>query len=130
MLDDLKKVSESAQNQSKIVKECVNAQTQSVDSTKGKFSDIVDAIEKVNDAIKQITEGNELVTSNFFEVSDLVNSLSAAAEENAASSEEIAATTDNIKLSVNSVYECSLEIEKEADTLADEVSHFKLSNHS
>lgn len=126
MLDELTKASEMADKQSKVVKDCVRAQTESVEATKGKFVDIVDSINKVNQAIKKITDVNKVITSNFMDVNDLVTSLSASAEENAASSEEIAATTDMIKNSVSDVYNKSKEINEEADLLVDEVKHFKL----
>lgn len=126
MLDALKKASDLADKQSKVVKDNVNLQSESVEATRGKFVDIVDSINKVNEAIKRITEVNDVINTNFSQVNDLVTSLSAAAEENAASSEEIAATTDMIKSSVGNVYEVSKEIDREADTLADEVKHFKL----
>ena len=129
MLDELTKASDLADKQSKVVKDCVDAQNNSVEATKGKFEDIVDSINKVNDAIKKITDVNKVITTNFTEVNDLVTSLSSAAEENAASSEEIAATTDMIKTSVGDVYASSKEIHEEADVLADEVKHFKLKNH-
>ena len=126
MLDALKKASDLADKQSKVVKDNVNLQNESVEATRGKFVDIVDSISKVNEAIKRITEVNDVINTNFSQVNDLVTSLSAAAEENAASSEEIAATTDMIKSSVGNVYEVSKEIDREADTLADEVKHFKI----
>ncbi|SEF61772.1 methyl-accepting chemotaxis protein [Lachnospira multipara] len=126
MLDALKKASDLADKQSKVVKDNVNLQNESVEATRGKFVDIVDSINKVNEAIKRITEVNDVINTNFSQVNDLVTSLSAAAEENAASSEEIAATTDMIKSSVGNVYEVSKEIDREADTLADEVKHFKI----
>lgn len=126
MLDALKKASDLADKQSKVVKDNVNLQNESVEATRGKFVDIVDSINKVNEAIKRITEVNDVINTNFSQVNDLVTSLSAAAEENAASSEEIAATTDMIKSSVGNVYEVSKEIDREADTLAAEVKHFKI----
>ena len=126
MLDALKKASDLADKQSKVVKDNVNLQNESVEATRGKFVDIVDSISKVNEAIKRITEVNDVINTNFSQVNDLVTSLSAAAEENAASSEEIAVTTDMIKSSVGNVYEVSKEIDREADTLADEVKHFKI----
>lgn len=129
MLDALKKASDLADRQSKVVKDNVNTQSASVEATRGKFVDIVDSINKVNEAIRRITDVNDVINTNFSQVNDLVTSLSAAAEENAASSEEIAATTDMIKTSVGNVYEVSKEIDREADLLADEVKHFKIKGH-
>ncbi len=126
MLNDLQEATQLADRQSGVVKDCVQAQNDSVLSTKGKFSDIVSAIEQVNLEIRHITDVNREIQSNFATVNDLVNTLSASAEENAASSEEIAATTESIHQAIADVDNSSKNVNNAVEGLVAIVKQFKL----
>ncbi|MCR5032021.1 MAG: hypothetical protein K6A92_04085 [Lachnospiraceae bacterium] len=126
MLSDLQEATQMADKQSGVVRDCVNAQNESVVSTKGKFTDIVSAIEQVNEEIRHITDVNQTIQTNFASVNDLVNSLSASAEENAASSEEIAATTETIRQAIADVDNSSQNVNNAVEGLVAIVKQFKI----
>lgn len=126
MLDELHDAIASANRQSEKVKGYVERQKESVDLTKSKFMDIVDAIEKVNTEIGNINDVNGKMIHSFDQVNELVTNLSASAEENAASSEEIAAIADEVRESVKEVNDRSEEIRETADNLVKVVNQFVL----
>ena len=126
MLEQLHKATELTNEQSEVVKACVQAQSESVATTKDKFKDIVSSIDTVNDQIRTINDINEQLDSGFATIHDLITNLSASAEENAASSEEIAATTATVREVIDSVNKNSETVNDAAEGLVQIVHQFKL----
>ncbi|MCR5691796.1 MAG: hypothetical protein K6G62_06210 [Eubacterium sp.] len=127
MLDELHNATERADRQSTVVRDCVNAQNDSVNTTQNKFQDIVKVIKEVDLEIQNIMSVNDEVKRDFAHVNDLVSNLSASAEENAASSEEIAATAESIRESIGNVDASSKDINATAENLVEIVKQFRLS---
>ncbi len=126
MLEELNRATERANRQSDVVRDCVEAQNKSVNTTQDKFRNIVDAIKEVDREIRNIMQVNNDVKKNFAHVNDLVSNLSASSEENAASSEEIAASAENIRQYIGNVDSSSKDINATAQGLVEIVKEFKL----
>lgn len=126
MLEQLHKATELTNEQSSVVKECVQAQSESVATTKEKFQDIVSSIDMVNEQIKTMNDINGQMDSGFARIHDLVSNLSASAQQNAASSEEIAATTSNVREVIDAVNQKSEDVNVAAEGLVEIVQQFKL----
>jgi len=126
MLGELAKATELADKQSKVVKDYVASQNQSVEETRSRFDEIVAATQRVNEQIDTLSSINNEMASRYNEVNDLCSSLSAASQENAASSQEIAATTEQVKNTVNEVSGASQNINAMAEELVSIVNQFNL----
>lgn len=126
MIVDLQSNTTLAEEQSKIVKQYVKDQSKSVDNTKNKFSEIVQAIQTVDHEITNLDDVNKVLEKNFTTVIDLVANLSSASQENAATSEEITATTDTVATSMNDVYQTGSAVNSLANELVTIISDFKL----
>ncbi len=126
MLNELLHVTSLADEQGKVVIECVDKQNASVGNTMDKFKDIVVAVNRINEEIINITDVNKAVENDFVSVNERVTNLSAASEESAASSEEIAATVDNVSSSISAVDDDSKKINDAANALVDIVHQFNL----
>jgi len=126
MLNELSKATEMADKQSKVVKDYVLTQTQSVDDTRSRFDDIVAATRRVNEQINTLSDLNTEMVNRFTNINDLCSSLSAASEENAASSQEIAATTEQVKVTVGEVSGLSENVNAMSEELVSIVNQFNL----
>lgn len=126
MLDELKNSTAMTEAQSKVVKSCVAAQSESVGNTKEKFTNIVDSIGEVNKQIEVLAGVNKGLEKEFTDISDIVSSLSATAEENAASSEEIAATTEQVRGNVEEMVGESKDVSDSAEALKNVIDQFKM----
>ncbi|MCR5544985.1 MAG: hypothetical protein K6F30_00710 [Lachnospiraceae bacterium] len=126
MLDQLHKATELTNEQSTVVKECVQEQSESVATTKDKFQDIVSSIDTVNEQIKTINDINQQMDAGFAKIHDLVTNLSASAQQNAASSEEISATTSTVREVIDTVNRKSEDVNVAAEGLVEIVQQFKL----
>ena len=115
-----------ADKQSKVVKDYVLTQTQSVDDTRSRFDDIVAATRRVNEQINTLSDLNTEMVNRFTNINDLCSSLSAASEENAASSQEIAATTEQVKITVGEVSGLSENVNAMSEELVSIVNQFNL----
>ena len=126
MLEELQRATDLTNKQSAVVKQCVESQNESVNTTRAKFEDIVSSVDKMNEELKTLTDINNTMEKEFSKVNDLVASLSASAEENAASSEEIAATTEHVKENMGDVNVTGQDVGSAASTLVEVVDMFKL----
>jgi methyl-accepting chemotaxis protein len=126
MLNELSKATELADKQSKVVKDCVNSQNESVEATRERFDQIVEATKRVNQQIATLSSLNSEMAGRYTAVNDLCSSLSAASEENAASSQEIAATTEQVKITVGEVNNASQDVNAMAEELVSIVNQFSL----
>jgi len=126
MLEELQRATDLTNKQSAVVKQCVESQNESVNTTRAKFEDIVSSVDKMNVELKTLTDINNTMEKEFSKVNDLVASLSASAEENAASSEEIAATTEHVKENMGDVNVTGQDVGSAASTLVEVVDMFKL----
>ena len=126
MLEQLHRATDLTNEQSEVVKSCVQAQSESVSTTKEKFQEIVTSIDTVNEQIKTINDINNQLNNGFDEIQNLVTNLSASAEQNAASSEEIAATAATVREVIDTVNRNSEDVNVAADGLVEIVHQFKL----
>lgn len=126
MLDELQSNSDMAEIQSKLVQECVENQTRSVQSTQQKYIKIVDNVNTVDTEIGQLRKVNKSLEEGFNAVMDLISSLSTASEESAAMTEELTATSDNVMEDVQKIQESTKIVKKSADELSEVIGQFKI----
>lgn len=125
MLKELQDNALLAKEQSALVRDTVQAQTQSVDDTKNKYIAIAESLEIINtqiDALDQVT--GQMNSSCSYVVSHISN-LSASAEENAATTEETSAGTEEILASILSIADVSNKVNSRAKELQLLVSGFQ-----
>lgn len=101
------------------------SQTESVEKTKHKFEGISDAIEKTKEAIKQLNQIGEEMNSKKFEITDVIQSLSALAEENAAGTEEASASVEEQTSSMEQIANASEDLARLAEDMQISISKFK-----
>lgn len=115
MLEELNRVTTSANNKSDEVREFVDRQNKSVEQTRDSFSSIVDTVGNVETAIAEIETINSELDSKARTIADSVSSLSAISEENAATAQELSATVNTVNENI--------------DTLSDEQGHVATSSN-
>ena len=115
MLEELNRVTTSANHKSDEVREFVDRQNKSVEQTRDSFSSIVDTVGNVETAIAEIETINSELDSKARTIADSVSSLSAISEENAATAQELSATVNTVNENI--------------DTLSDEQGHVATSSN-
>ncbi len=126
MLDELQKNTNSASEQSGLVRNYVEKQNESVEATKTSFDDIISSIDKVNAEIEQLEGINKQLESGFTNILGLVDNLSDASERNAATAQELNATTEVVSNSVESLHGTGSDINQLAEELAEIIGEFKM----
>ncbi len=124
MLKGLQSNTSLASKQSEAVKAGVQKQQLSVNSTKEKYSDIVNSIKAVESAIKGFHEINRNLDSNFNSISSLVESLTAVSEENAATIHDLTTTTEAIASNVDHVNGSSKDVQTASEGMSSTISRF------
>ncbi|MGN0291214.1 MAG: methyl-accepting chemotaxis protein [Lachnospiraceae bacterium] len=130
MLKELQINAEKADVQSKIVKECVDNQTQSVHHTREKYVEIVNNIEKVDTEIDSLKEVNSELDKDFTSVLDFVSNLSSIAEENAAMTEELTASSNNVVDNMKKMEQSGVLVTQATEQLVEMIQQFKTEEES
>lgn len=130
MLKELQINAEKADVQSKIVKECVDNQTQSVHHTREKYVEIVNNIEKVDTEIESLKEVNSELDKDFTSVLDFVSNLSSIAEENAAMTEELTASSNNVVDNMKKMEQSGVLVTQATEQLVEMIQQFKTEEES
>lgn len=130
MLKELQINAEKADVQSKIVKECVDNQTQSVHHTREKYVEIVNNIEKVDTEIDSLKEVNSELDKDFTSVLDFVSNLSSIAEENAAMTEELTASSNNVVDNMKKMEQSGVLVTQATEQLVEMIQQFKTEEKS
>ncbi|MCR4892786.1 MAG: methyl-accepting chemotaxis protein [Lachnospiraceae bacterium] len=125
MLEELKKNTDNAVNQSQMVREYVNRQQASVQETAESFTGIAEQIGSVNDAIDGLDEANNRLATGVKSISDSISNLSAISQENAATAQELNATTEHVNSSVEDLDFQGKGVAGAAEELQEIVSVFK-----
>lgn len=126
MLSDLQEKADMADRQSKVVKEYVKVQNESVENTQKKYIEIVENIKEVDHEVSQLDKVNQKLENGFTAVLDLISSLSTSSEENAAMTEELTATADNVLEDVRKIQESGQVVRESAEKLSDVIREFKM----
>ncbi len=126
MIDELLASANDASEQSKLVRQYVEEQKDSVEKTKDSFTAIVENVETVNSGVKDLQEVNEKLGFGVSNIGNLVDSLSAASEENAATAEELSATTSTVAEAVRELQDVGQSIHHSSGELADIVGSFNV----
>jgi methyl-accepting chemotaxis protein len=124
MIEELLASAADATEQSKLVRQYVDEQKDSVNKTKESFTAIVENIQTVNDGVKDLQEVNEKLGYGVSNIGNLVDSLSAASEENAATAEELSATTSTVAQAVRELEDVGEDIHTSSGELAHIVGSF------
>lgn len=107
------------------VKNIVDAQTASVNDTRGKFEGIAVAIEKTRQAIEQLNKSGMEMNQKKDEIIEIIHNLSSIAEENAAGTEEGAASIEEQTASIQEIVNASQALARLAEEMQNEVKRFK-----
>jgi methyl-accepting chemotaxis protein len=126
MIGELQANSETAMNQSRIVREVADKQNDSVNNTSEKLNLIVKNVRLINTQINDLEGINSDLTSNFATINELVSGLAAIAEENAASAEEITATSEEINSAMGTVRGESDEVLESSNRMQDLIASFRV----
>ncbi len=126
MIEELLASAADATEQSKLVRQYVEEQKDSVEKTKDSFTAIVENVETVNSGVKDLQEVNEKLGFGVSNIGNLVDSLSAASEENAATAEELSATTSTVAEAVRELQDVGQSIHHSSGELADIVGSFNV----
>ena len=126
MIGELQANSETAMNQSRIVREVADKQNDSVNNTSEKLDLIVKNVRLINTQINDLEGINSDLTSNFATINELVSGLAAIAEENAASAEEITATSEEINSAMGTVRGESDEVLESSNRMQDLIASFRV----
>ena len=110
----------------KDVKTTVDEQNDKLLSTKKKFGEINQMIERSNQAVLGIDDKINELNGNKEEIMQSVQRLSAVAQENAASSEETTASTEEISANSQELAEAAKALREIVRQLKEETNHFNL----
>ena len=127
MLEDLKKNVFGANSQSKIVKDAVKLQVESVNETKEKYLGIMNTIETINGEIDALDTVSQEMERSRSKIVDIVHTLSAIAEENAACTQETSAASEEVLASMTTISEVGEDVERLSQELKELIEKFKLS---
>ncbi len=112
MLEELRRNIEEADGQSKLVRQLVNEQTDSVELTRARYDAISGAIVEIKGEVERLNGTSSAMESSRSSVMDVTESLSALAEENAASTEETSSVTMQVLENMKSIVTVSQEVDQ------------------
>lgn len=127
MLNNLIQNVQSAQLKSQEVKEAVKRQETSVNSTEGKYNEIVSVVDEMKKDIDNLNTLSKNMEKNRIQVHEVILQLSSIAEENAASTEETSASAEQILATVEELKNMSEELKLLVKTFDNLIVDFKLS---
>lgn len=126
MLNELRNNRDLANEQSAIVKDSVDKQNDSVNDTKKRYIEIVEATKLVNKNILNLEQDGLELEKGFTKMTNLIQNLSAVSEENSASSEELLASTSYITTSMDQIKKTSDTVNNFSIELSQIINKFKL----
>lgn len=124
VIDELKAAAEEAVGMMLESRNMVSRQSEKVQETRGKFSEISDAVENSKQIVAKINEASRNLESENDKITRVVENLSAIAQENAATTEEAAASVDTQVQSIQDISEASENLANIATELQDQVARF------
>lgn len=126
MLGELDLNIQSANNKSSETDKIFKQQSNSVEATRSKYTEIADMINKMNALVDSVVSSSDHMESNRMKVMEVIESLSSIATQNAAGAEETSAASEEILSTVESVNTISDSINTLAVKLSDLVDEFKI----
>ncbi len=125
VLMELQNNAKLAHEQSILVKDGVERQNASVNTTQEQYMEIVHSIKNVNHGIQSLNEVNRELETNFGSMSDLMGNLSAVSEENSATLEEFASTIETIAGNMTEIKKTSDTVDYSSSGLDEIIKKFK-----
>ena len=125
-INQLQKDAKTAVEVIEKVKNILNEQTEDVNDTENKYSDIEKAIAITEDVIRILHEDSQNMQKEKMEVSSNVEALSAVAEENAAATEEASACIEEQSASIHTMKMSSEKLAEFATDLHETLKQFSI----
>ncbi len=129
MINELTANINTANSESKNVKDAVKLQTDSVNDTKDKYLAIVNALDHINREIGELDVISRNMEQSRGIVADFGSNVSAISEEYAASTEETSATTEEVLAAMTSINQVCAEVDTLALELKGLVDKFKVAEN-
>ena len=126
IIEELKTKAETAVVTMEKVGRIVQAQTEKLDETSGKFEEIAEAVDDNKDIVRKIDESSKEIENGNKNITKIVENLSAIAQENAATTEEAAAAVDTQVQAMADISRASENLAAIAAELRNESSKFSL----
>lgn len=126
ILAELRSSIASASKQSDLVKQAVLSQSNSVIETREKYLVIVEALERINEAILALNQISVKMEQSRSSVSDIGADLSALSEEYAASTEETSATSQEVLAAMTTINEVIAEVDHMVLSMKSVIDKFKV----
>ena len=126
MLKELMQSAKQASEESELVKEYVERQSQSVIDTKDGFVAIVDNMNIINDGVNNLHDVSNNLGEKVGSITGLSESLSAASEENAATAQELSATTSTVASSIINLEKTGEAVNEYSEELNVIVKEYKI----
>ncbi len=125
IIEGLKEKSQSAVSIMKEVGGVVSEQDNQTQTTKEKFNEIEDAVNKSKSIVEKISQESQNIEQKNTKIIDIIQRLSSIAEENAATTEEANANVETQTNSIREISNASANLANIANELQAEISEFK-----
>lgn len=126
MLSELTENIKKASEQSNMVKEAVEIQSASVNSTKDKYLSIVEALEHIDKEVDSLDMVSKNMEQSRTVVSDFSSNVSSISEEYAASTQETSATTQEVLAAMTTIHQIGIEVDNLVDELKNMIDKFTI----
>lgn len=118
----IKEATQEVEKSAKIVSE----QEDAVNETTNAFGNILDAVELVNNNIKEVAIAAVTLQANSVEVGENIENIASITEENAASTEEVSASTEEQSATIEELSASAFELADLSKQLQTSIMKFKL----
>lgn len=126
MLQELQVNVNNANNQSESVKSAVERQVSGVEDTRGKYADILQNLEIIDEEIKSLGNVSKLMTASCEKVSGAMGHLSTTAQSNASATSETNAIVEEILAMIEEIATGSSDIKTQSGELLDIVKTYQV----
>lgn len=126
MLQELQVNVDNANKQSESVKSAVERQVSGVEDTRGKYSDILENLEIIDEEIKSLGNVSKMMTASCEKVSEAMGNLSSTAQSNADATSATNAVVEEVLAMVEEIAAGSNDIKSQSKELLEIVKTYQL----